>query len=620
MNIEPAEPTGPAEPAEPTEPAEPAEPTEPAAALDQAPVNPTGQIRRAVARFAVHEWTLVAVFSVVLSLVMTWPTMRDPLRTLPNDFWDPSLQSWQMAWSGWAIWHNPGQLWQSNAFYPEQYGFAYSDTLLGYLPASLIGSGPVAAVLRYNILFVLVFALAFFGAYMLARQLGSRVPGALVAGAAFAYAPWRWTQISHLNILSTGGVVLSLAMLARGHGYSLRHGLRPDRAKPGWALAGWLTAAWQITIGFGVGLQLGYLLGLLVLASTGWWLLRRPRLNRRLLRFDAIGCAVFMAVFAAMAYPYLKMVQVYPYAPRTLGEVMSFSPPILGFFTAPSNEWLWGAAHQSARTSLDQRGGWEALILPGFALYALAAIGLFYSTWSWRRRLLLFVVMLGVGDLAMGLRAPVTYIYHKLYWNMPGWDAIRTPGRFVVWIILILALLAAGAMTAVQERAQAWLRLRGRVAARRLLAVGLVVPCALVLVEGIQKAPFPTVPKAPAGFATLAAPVLVLPSTYNDDELVMLWSTTNLATIANGGSGFEPAGIRRMHEISLSFPDAASVAYLRDRGVRTVLVLRHPYTAAMVDPATGAPAQSRAFTASVDGLGITREEQPDAVIFDLNPR
>src|SRR5262249_50105278 len=138
------------------------------------------------------------------------------------------------------------QLWNANAFYPDSYSFAFSDTLLGYLPASLIGAGPTAALVRYNIMFILLHALAFFGAYALVRQLGgARIAGA-VAGAAFAYTPWRWGQAGHMHVLSVGGIALSLAMLARGHGFSLVTDEVRRRRRPGWAIAGWLTATWQL--------------------------------------------------------------------------------------------------------------------------------------------------------------------------------------------------------------------------------------------------------------------------------------------------------------------------------------------------------------------------------------
>src|SRR5262245_7078452 len=218
------------------------------------PERAPGRIRRArgaLGRTLRHEFTLAALLSAALAVLMTWPTMRYPLYTIPNDVWDPTLQAWQMAWSGHTLLHNPLDLWNANAFYPEDFSYAFSDSLLGYFPAGMIGTGVTAALLRYNIMFVFAFALAFFGAYALARQLGARYAGALVAGAAFAYAPWRWDQAGHLHVLSSGGIALALAMLARGHGYSLRHGYRPQLRKPGWALAGWLVAAWQVSLGFG---------------------------------------------------------------------------------------------------------------------------------------------------------------------------------------------------------------------------------------------------------------------------------------------------------------------------------------------------------------------------------
>src|SRR5690606_32749392 len=116
--------------------------------------------------------------------------------------------------------------------------------------------------------------------------------GAAVAGLALGYAPWRLTQISHLHVISSGGILLSLAMLARGHGLSLRGGRRPPRV--GWIAAGWLTAAWQMTIGFGIGLSFAYvLLGVCVLVAVLWWRRGRPRLPRRVLAANLAGGLVF---------------------------------------------------------------------------------------------------------------------------------------------------------------------------------------------------------------------------------------------------------------------------------------------------------------------------------------
>lgn len=302
-----------------------------------------------VVRLLRHEWTLASLGGLLLAVLLTWPTMRDITQTIPQDTGDPVLQAWQIAWGGHALLTDPTQLWHSNTFFPERYTYAYSDTLLGYAPFGMIGEGPVAAIVRYNILYVLVHALAFVGAYALVRQLGANRIGAALAGVAFGYAPWKLAQAGHLHVLSIGGIALALAMLARGHGWSLAHGYRPERRRPGWALAGWLVAAWQMTLGFGIGLPFGYALALIcVVVGVGygwsWWRhSTRPVFGGRLLAADLGGGLVFAVVTLAMALPYLRVVEQNPDGRRTLAHLEQFSPPLRGFFTAPPESWLWGS-------------------------------------------------------------------------------------------------------------------------------------------------------------------------------------------------------------------------------------------------------------------------------------
>lgn len=312
-----------------------------------------GRPRRAAhatGRFLVHEWTLAVLASLALAVGMTWPTLRYPLYTLPQDYWDPSLQAWQMAWSGHALRTDPGQLFQSNTFFPEPWSFAFSDMLLGYAPAGLLGTGPDAAVLRYNIMFVLAHAMATFGAYVLARQMGAGRIGSAVAGVAYTYAPWLLAQAGHLHIVSNGGIPLALAMLARGHGWSLRHGYRPERRRVGWAYAGWVVAAWQLSLGFGIGLVFAYVLAVTLLVSAAVWFWRRRRVRRpfgrRLFVADLVGGLLFAAIGALLAVPYFKVAELHPNAERTLGDVGVYSPPASGFFTAPAESWIWGGLHE----------------------------------------------------------------------------------------------------------------------------------------------------------------------------------------------------------------------------------------------------------------------------------
>jgi hypothetical protein len=262
----------------------PGAPIDPWTAFATTSERPPGLIRRATRGFFrsfVHEYALAIYAGLLLAVALTWPTLRYPLHTLPEDLGDPARQAWQISWIGHILLTHPQQLWQSNAFYPEPNSFAFGDSLLGYGPVGMLGDGPLAATLRYNILFVLAHALLAIGGYALVRQLGAGRTGAAVAAVAIAYAPWRLAQGGHLDIISAGGIPLALAMLARGHGWSLRRGLRANERNAGWAAFGWLFAAWQVSLGFSLGLPFLGVLGLIVLillvGTPTLWLRRRTR-------------------------------------------------------------------------------------------------------------------------------------------------------------------------------------------------------------------------------------------------------------------------------------------------------------------------------------------------------
>ena len=568
---------------------------------------------RRVVRILTHEWTLVVLGALGLAILMNVQCVLHPSTTIPADLGDPLLQAWQMAWAGHAVSTSPGQLWDANTFFPDQLSFAFSDTLLGYLPASLIGTGPTAAVVRYNIMFILMQALAFIGPYALVRQLGAGRIAAAVAGAAFGYAPWRWGQAGHMHVLSDGGMVLALALLARGHGYTLTDGFRRDRTRPGWAFAGWCVAAWQVSLGFGIGLPFAYLLGGAIVVVGIRWLIRasrgRPVPDRRTLLADGLGILIFGVISGLMVLPYLKVLQLHPEARRTVEDLKIFSPTLRAFVTAPAQSRLWGSAHEAARATMVAPA--ETTLLPGFFLIGLATAGLFFSIWSLRVRLWLLggavvSVMFAMGTQFFG----GWFSYLPLYYLAPGWSAIRTPGRLAVWATLALAVLAAGAAGALVDRAHE-LAVE-RIPARPSLAMraAMLLPLALVLVEGVNKIDHPVVPPVPAAFHTATGPVLVLPIEAWSDFQVMMWSTERFPKVVNGVSGFVPRSQETTREVARSFPDQASVDYLRGIGIKTVIVLK---AAAGQDYAKAAAPDP-----SAQALGIRWQDNGDTVVYTLS--
>lgn len=547
----------------------------------------------------IGEIPLVGLGSTLLAMIMTWPTMRHPRSTVPNDLWDPLAETWIASWGGHALTTQPTDLFQSNTYFPLPNSYAFNDTMLGYAPFAFITGGVEGTLLRYNVLFVLAHALAFAGAYALARQLGCTPIGALVTGAAFAYAPWRLTHAGHLNVLSSGAIPLALAMLARGHGYG-RDGYKPDLVRPGWVIGGGCVAAWQVTMGFSLALAFCYLLLVIaVIAAIGWLIAGRPPAPRQLLLADLGAGAILAGVAAFMARPYLQVIAAHPEARRGEAQVGFFSPPWTGFFIAPEQSLLWGDLAKGPRDGLRWTG--EMVLLPGFLLIVLAVVGLLWGAAPVRRRLMLTAAVLISALFALGTTlAGGNFTILPMQEHLPGWESTRTTGRLVLYTTLALGVLAGYAVTRMQEKLP-----RGKV------AVLLVVP-ALVLVEGVGVIGHPTVPPAPPAVTQAEGPVFVLPSDGYHDSWTMLWSTESWQDFANGNASVQPRQMEEVRQRTAAFPDAASVEYLRDLGVRTVVLLP--------GYAFGTPWQG-AETRPIDGLALTRERVVgNDWLFHLAPR
>jgi hypothetical protein len=556
-------------------------------------------IRREV---TARELALLAGGACLLAVVMHWPLVLHLGETIPKDIGDPLPQSWQVAWGGHALAHQPLEFFQSNQFWPLDDTLAFSDALVGYAPAGLIGSGPEAAVVRYDLLFLFAYALAFAGAYLLARELGIGPAGAAVAGAAFAFAPFRLEQDGHLHVISSGGIPLSLAAAVRG--YRLR--------RSGWVLAAFAIAAWQFSLGPTLGLPFTYLLWLLGLAAVVIWLRRgRPPLDRRLLIATVAGAILYVAVAAIIARPYLRVSEDQPDADRSPSTIQAYSDWPHTFAVAPDENLIWGGATSPIRDGLQNPQ--EKTLFPGLVILGLAAAGVGWRGLDRRLRIGLGLGVVGVCVLALGFREQggLLWPYRVAYEVLPGWDGMRTPGRLVTFASLGLALLAAGGA----ERLAAALRQRPSARALGAGAVAALLAAAIV-VEG-RGLPFdptgsqaqPEVPRAPIEFSSIHAPQLHLPALRADDNRrYLLWSTDGLRDLVNGRSSVRPVFTASLILAMDGFPDRTSVSALRHTGVRTVTL--------HLDRVENTP-QSDAASKPIAGLGLTRTRIGDVIVYEV---
>jgi hypothetical protein len=568
-------------------------------ALDVAAVSRTEVTRR--------ELYLLAAGSCLLSVVMHWPLVLNLGADVPKDLGDPLVQAWQVAWDGHALTAQPLDFFQANQFWPLADSLAFSDALIGYAPAGLIASGPEAAIARYDILFLFAYALAFAGAYLLGRELGLGFAGAAVAGAAFAFAPFRLEHDGHLHIISSGGIPLSLALGLRG--YRL--------ARPGWVLAGFAVAAWQVSLGFSLGLPFAYLLGALGLVAAVVWLRRgRPALPRPLVLTTLAGLLAFGATAAILSRPYERVQDAHPNIVRTPETVENFSGPPKVFLVAPEENTLWGSATAGPRDGLENVP--EKTLFPGLVIVALALAGLLAGVYPRGVRIGLGLGVAAVSVLALGFQAEDGWLwpYRIAYDVLPGVEGIRVPGRLVTFSSLGLALLAGAGAEAARRALAA--RAAGAPGRRGSALAGAVAAllAAAVAIEG-RGLPFdpgddhaqPRAPASPAPFSQIAAPQLHLPAGRpEDNRRYLLWSTDGFPQMVNGRSSLDPTFTFGLIDDVRGFPNRRSVGLLDELGVRSVVL--HPRRLA------GTPWEG-AIGRPIRRLPLTRERVGNVVVYEI---
>jgi len=548
-----------------------------------------------------RELALLVCGAIALVVAMEWPLVLHLGTTIPHDRGDPLAESWEIAWGGHALAHQPLDFFGANQFWPFRDTLAFSDALVGYAPAGLLGSGPEAAVARYDLVFLFAYVLAFLGGYLLARELGAGPGGAAVAGAAFAFAPYRLEQNGHMQVISSGGIPLALAVALRGY----------RRRRSGWVIAGWLVATWQLSLSWTLGLPFAYLLAALCLIALVAWLRRaRPKLPRPMAVATAVGIAAFLLAAALLARPYLHVQHAHPQAHRSPETVAAFSGPPWIYLVAPDGNLVWGDATAGLRSELTQVP--EKTLFPGLSIVALAVAGLGWAGYARGLRRGLGIGVLAFAALALGFRMSGGLLWPDriAYELLPGWQGIRTPGRLTTFVSLGLALLAAaGAERAIAAAA--------RRSARRLAPAALAAAlAAAVVIEGLGL-PFmtigerqqPSVPDPPPSTASVPAPQLHLPALRDtDNRRYLLWSTDGFPRMVNGKSSIEPAFTKRLIRRMRGFPSPRTVAILRRLGVRSVIV--------HLDRVRGTPWR-RVLARPARGLGLVARRDGPLEIYEL---
>lgn len=465
---------------------------------------------------------------------------------------DVYLVLWILSWVGRALLRDPLRVFEGNVLHPTPHVVAASEHLLGDMPVFLpVWLATDNAVLALNVLVFSSFVLSALAMHVLALRWTGNPAAAWIAGAAFAFAPWR-ADLGRPHLLQVQYFPLIAWGLDRVvHGAGLRMAFYTA-----------LVIALQVLCSYYLGYAAYLMAGVFVLA---WLAAGDGRDRRETWRSLAVAVLLPLAAIVPASLPYVV-------ARARGGIVQELTGAVVQ---------LWS---DSGRLALVIRSfcGWGTAVLAACGLAGLLAR--LRGERAQRVRIVFLVVtfLLGVvlaagpAGFAGGRIAP----YLWLSAIVPGFRSLRSPVRFGVLAGFAASVLAAWALVAAEHLLPPSARQRAR-RPLALLGVAVVVGWAVA-----------TPPEHPTQAATLRAdlspahrwlaahgaggPLLELPfdrALGVANARAMFLSTYHWLPLLNGYTGYTPPGSAFLLAHAQQLPSAESLQVLIDcAGVRWILV------------------------------------------------
>jgi hypothetical protein len=530
----------------------------------------------------------VTLLAALLAVAFTWPIAPRLGTSGRLDTLDGHWSIWCAAWVAHALATDPGRLYDANIFHPHEDTLAYSENnvvagVLG-LPAYLATGNPYAT---HNLAVLFAYGLAFAGGFALARHLTRDTGAAIVAGIAFAFCPFMFARLAHIQLMMFFGLPIVLVAIHRlVDAPSVRRGL---------ALGLSLTVVALACGYYGIFGALLAGLGLVYFGVTrGHWRRGDYWIAATVAAVVSIGLVVPFFV------PYLRVQAELGFA-RSVEEAASYS--------ADLRSWLASSAW-AHRWYLPALGRWNEVLFPGL----LTTAGGVWGGWqAWRaagrpaasgpaaggqagtaaageppatpaggpppglrRDVVVFYGLFGL--LAFWISfGPAAGLYRLLFHAIPVFSFLRAPSRIGILVVLALAmLLAIGLSSRLAGRPG---RTRAWIAGAAAVAMGAELFTAPLL---LREAPPPT--QVHRYLATARrGPVLALPFYYERADFprharYMSESGWHWQPLVNGYSDHIPPEFRQLARVLHGFPSRESFAELRQRRARYVMIHQWLYS------------------------------------------
>ena len=460
-------------------------------------------------------------------------------------------------------------MWNAPFYWPMHDALALTEHEAGIgligAPIQWLGGSPLLA---YNLILIGSTWWSALAVHALVQRLTRNLPAAWCAGLIWGFAPYRASQLAHLQMLVAWWMPVALLAL---HAYY-------DEGRRRWLVV--FGAAWLLQ-----ALSNGYYMFFFPVLVGGWIaVFTRWRSQWRRAARVLITCAIASLPLVPVLLEYYRVQRALNLF-RTREEMLLFSArwASFGHFSPLLRFWPFHEPRSQ-----------EDFLFPGIAALVAIAAGVLLRRRAALTRALVFYLSAAamLTWLAAGPSprqwsfASLWHVYDLLAW-LPGYAGLRVPARFFMLSTLCLAVAAGLAIASLRSSRQ-----------RFAVAIGVAV---LALVDGwIVAMPLGTPPRSFGVASIRGAHVLELPM---DDDAVnvaaMYRQTLHGMPVVNGYAGYIPphAGVI---EWALRRGDPSVLSELRRGHPLYVVVANHPASAAWT---AFMDAQSDAQMMGINGAG-----------------
>jgi hypothetical protein len=375
---------------------------------------------------------VVAAFTALTMVVLNpLPLHMSSLIYSPENG-DGQFSIWNVAWVARSLLFDPRHLFDANIFYPHRWTLAYSEMNLA---AGAIGAvaylGTRSAYAAHNFALVCSFILSGTVMYYLCRDISGDRRASAPSAVAFAFCPYLFGHLPHIQLLMTAGIPLSLLAFHR-----LLLDPRPARGV-------WLGLA-MTAQAYGCGYYSVFIL--LVIGFAVVFMALRGR-ARDVRYWKAIAVAAAVAVIASAPLIASSVFLQRSGFERTLEGSRQHSADWRAYLASGSQLHAWLLAYL---------GHWNELLFPGFLSVIFGVVGVLvgWRAGGRRREAVLLYGILGVAA-AWASFGPVAGLYSVLYRLIPTFSLLRAPSRFGLVVSFALAVLASIGIASLLERLDA---------------------------------------------------------------------------------------------------------------------------------------------------------------------